>query len=49
MNDEGNTEVTMPYLTLRRTAFKHSELPLKRYTIPGPDFEIYSCPGLLMD
>lgn len=44
MNDEGNTEVTMPYLTLRRTAFKHSESPLKRYTIPGRDFKYIRVP-----
>lgn len=34
LKDEGGTEITMPFMTLRRISVKPAEHPLKRATIP---------------
>lgn len=34
LRDEGGNEITMPFMTIRRTSFKQQQTPLKRATIP---------------
>lgn len=45
--DEGGKEATMPFMTMRRLSVKHSEAPLKRWTIPAKKtFEFLKVPIL---
>lgn len=35
LTDEGGTEISMPFITMRRISVKRGENPLKRFTIPN--------------
>lgn len=44
LKDENGKEMTMPFMTIRRTGFKPGQNPLKRTTIPETNFTFLKVP-----